>query len=114
MRRAAIAFVLVALSAPLAFAQPPPPAAKAPDPNAAFAEGMRAYHAALAARRLGSREAMSLDDVLARLARSDEPRRRPRAARGGGRAGADGASRRGDRAAHRARRAPGVRAVRGE
>ncbi|MGO8999146.1 MAG: tetratricopeptide repeat protein [Polyangiaceae bacterium] len=87
MRRAAIAVLLVALSAPSVFAQPPTPSAAAAsttpapgpapsagagDPVAPFAAGMRAYHAALAARRLGSREVMSLDDVRARLAEAEE------------------------------------------
>src|SRR5271169_5113229 len=81
MRRFVIALFVVAAFAPPAFAQTPasptpapaPSASVAPaDPLAAFAEGMRAYHAALAARRLGSREAMSLDDVRARLADAEE------------------------------------------
>src|SRR5271168_1161495 len=80
MRRFAIALFIVAAFAPPVFAQstpaspaPAPSASAAPaDPLAAFAEGMRAYHAALAARRLGSREAMSLDDVRARLADAEE------------------------------------------
>ena len=73
---------------------PAPSASAAPaDPLAAFAEGMRAYHAALAARRLGSREAMSIDDVRAssRRRRGARPHRPPR---------------RSDRAPDRARRAP--------
>jgi tetratricopeptide repeat protein len=75
MRRPAIAVLFVVLSAPPVFAQPPAPApatATPAEPGAAFAEGMRAYHAALAARRLGSREAMSIDDVRARLADAEE------------------------------------------
>jgi hypothetical protein len=35
-------------------------------------EGMRAYHAALAQRRLGSSDTMSLDDVRARLAEAED------------------------------------------
>jgi hypothetical protein len=80
MRRFAKALLVVALSASPVYAQSPTaPAAPAPsasvapaDPLAAFAEGMRAYHAALAARRLGSREAMSIDDVRSRLADDEE------------------------------------------
>ncbi len=103
MRTTALAFVLFALSAPAAFAQPPAKGAKpastpnatatanatpTPTPNAtpnatatptpngtapsASSDGMRAYHAALAARRLGSRDAMSLDDVRARLAAAED------------------------------------------
>jgi tetratricopeptide (TPR) repeat protein len=81
MRRAAIAILSLALSAPTAFAQPPappspastaPPLAAQPTGPSTGAAGMRAYHAALAARRLGSRETMSLDDVRARLADAEE------------------------------------------
>jgi hypothetical protein len=78
MRTSALALVLLALSAPTANAQPPKPSSGAtPTPTASTpsptgADGMRAYHAALAARRLGSREAMSLDDVRSRLADAED------------------------------------------
>jgi tetratricopeptide (TPR) repeat protein len=55
---------------------PPPapsaPAAAAPTESAERAEGMRAYHAALAQRRLGSLDTLKLDDVRARLAEAEE------------------------------------------
>ncbi|HEY2509531.1 MAG TPA: hypothetical protein VGI39_01625, partial [Polyangiaceae bacterium] len=94
MRRAAIALLLVLSSvAPSASAQPPrasaaaPPApaaaptpAAAPAPSAAaappaslsYADGMRAYNAALAARRLGSTVPISLDDVRTRVAEAED------------------------------------------
>src|SRR5215470_7518633 len=86
MRRRAFVTLLAIAIAPHARAQPaqpapapPPPAQPAPPqaqpgaptpetaPNAGDAP-IRAYHAALAARRLGSLETLRLDDVRARLA----------------------------------------------
>jgi tetratricopeptide (TPR) repeat protein len=54
-------------SAPAASAQP----ANAQATSATRESAMRAYHAALVARRLGSLETMRLDDVRARLAESE-------------------------------------------
>src|SRR5262245_50696448 len=53
---------------------PPPQAPAAPPASvpSARSEGMRAYHAALVQRRLGSLETLRLDDVRARLADAEE------------------------------------------
>ncbi len=81
MRRAAIVIVGLALLAQTASAQQPPhptahPHAPTPTVNAAAdpttrAEGIRAYHSALISRRLGSSDAMRLDDVAAHVAEAE-------------------------------------------
>jgi len=50
-----------------------PTAPTAPGAPSTRAEGIRAYHAALVARRLGSSDALRIDDVAARVADAGSP-----------------------------------------
>jgi len=65
------AIVAMALWARGATAAPPTPTDPANDP-ALRAAGIRAYHAALVARRLGSDAPLNLDDVSARVADAEQ------------------------------------------
>jgi hypothetical protein len=81
VRRSAVLLVLSLVASP-ANAQPPPsapsgdgassaPAQRGQDPGDVFAGALRAYHAALLARRLGHQE-IRLEDVSARVAEGEQ------------------------------------------
>jgi hypothetical protein len=73
-RLAAFLALALSLAAPGAWALPPEPAPSPPAPSPGddvFAGALRAYHAALAARRLGQQE-LRLEDISARVAEGEQ------------------------------------------